>query len=85
MTEWLLLMTLLLVLGWPLMQVLDEDAFASVIGHEFGHFGAHEAMSMDQGGSTTMFVRGQGETGIVSNGGGGGRNIANGLFIEKLF
>lgn len=31
-----------LVLGWPLMQVLDEDAFASVIAHEFGHFGAHD-------------------------------------------
>lgn len=28
-----------LVLGLPLMQMLDRDQFASVIAHEFGHFG----------------------------------------------
>jgi Zn-dependent protease with chaperone function len=29
-----------LVLGLPLMQLLDRDELASVIAHEFGHFGA---------------------------------------------
>jgi Zn-dependent protease with chaperone function len=29
-----------LVLGLPLMQLLDRDQLASVIAHEFGHFGA---------------------------------------------
>lgn len=28
-----------LVLGLPLMQALDRDEFASVVAHEFGHFG----------------------------------------------
>ncbi len=28
-----------LVLGLPLMQLLDRDQFASVVAHEFGHFG----------------------------------------------
>jgi exopolysaccharide biosynthesis protein len=39
---------------------------------------ATSAMMMDQGGSTTMFVQGQG---IVSHAGGGARNINAGLFL----
>jgi Phosphodiester glycosidase len=39
---------------------------------------ATSAMMMDQGGSTTMFVQGQG---IVSHAGGGPRNINAGLFL----
>ena len=31
-----------LVLGLPLMRVLDRDRLAAVIAHEFGHFGAHD-------------------------------------------
>ena len=36
---------------------------------------------MDQGGSTTMWVKGQGADGIVSHAGGGTRNINSGLFL----
>ena len=42
---------------------------------------ATSAMGMDQGGSTTMFVRGQGANGIVSHSGGGARPVFNGLFV----
>jgi exopolysaccharide biosynthesis protein len=38
------------------------------------------AMNMDQGGSTTMWVKGQG---VVSNPGHGLRNLANGLFVVE--
>jgi hypothetical protein len=49
----------------------------------------HQAMSMDQGGSTTMWVKkeeGSGGTadGVVSYSGGGARNVANGFFIEVV-
>lgn len=56
-------------------------------------FACTQAMSMDQGGSTTMWIQGENESrrGIVScsdNKGDcssqGGRNLANGLFIEDL-
>lgn len=62
---------------------LTSRGLASLMLNEFG---VHEAMSMDQGGSTTMFVRGQPNNGIVSkaNSGGGARNVANGLFVELL-
>jgi hypothetical protein len=47
------------------------------------HLGATSAMGMDQGGSTTMFVAGEGVNGIVSTSSKGGepRNIYNGLFL----
>lgn len=55
-------------------------------------FGCGVAMSMDQGGSTTMWVRGENDerSGIVSNSdnkeeaSGTGRALANGLFVELL-
>ena len=39
------------------------------------------AMNMDQGGSTTMWVKGQPSDGIVSSSGGGTRAINSGLFV----
>jgi hypothetical protein len=42
---------------------------------------ATSAMGCDQGGSTTMFVKGQGTNGIVSKSGGGPRPVFNGLFV----
>lgn len=53
-------------------------------------FNVSQAMSMDQGGSTTMWINGEGINGVVSNsdntdpGGGGTRAIANGLFVELI-
>lgn len=55
-------------------------------------FGCGVAMSMDQGGSTTMWVSGENpdRNGVVSKSdnkepdGGGVRSIANGLFIQEL-
>lgn len=49
------------------------------------YFGATSAMGMDQGGSTTMFVAGQGRGGIVSNSStdGGVRPVFNGLFLVR--
>jgi len=38
-------------------------------------------MGMDQGGSTTMYVKGQPSNGIVTNPGQGVRNIFSGLFL----
>jgi hypothetical protein len=40
-----------------------------------------KAMAMDQGGSTTMFVKGQG---VVSNPGAGVRAVFSGLFLEAV-
>lgn len=40
------------------------------------------AMNMDQGGSTTMYVKGQGSDGIVTNSGGSPRTLYSGLFLE---
>ena len=44
-------------------------------------FGVASAMGCDQGGSTTMFVRG---VGTVTNPGQGIRSVYSGLFIEEL-
>ncbi len=46
-------------------------------------------MGMDQGGSTTMFVRGRGVKGIVScsdttNPSAAPRRVFDGLFVEQL-
>jgi len=43
--------------------------------------GVQTAMGMDQGGSTTMWVTGQGTDGIVSNPGQSPRNLFSGLFV----
>lgn len=57
------------------------------------HFSASMAMSMDQGGSTTMWVKGvnPNRDGVVSRSHNtrpveedGARNVANALFIELL-
>lgn len=45
------------------------------------HFGVAASMGMDQGGSTTMYVKG---AGVVSNPGQGTRPVFSGLFIEEL-
>jgi len=45
------------------------------------YLGVSSAMAMDQGGSTTMYVAGHGQNGIVSKYGGGPRAIFNGLFL----
>jgi exopolysaccharide biosynthesis protein len=42
------------------------------------HIGAKLAMECDQGGSSTMWIDGQG---IVSNPGSGARAVYNGLFL----
>ena len=57
------------------------------------HFGVDQAMSMDQGGSTTMWVKGANpeRNGVVSRSHNsepaeqdGPRNVANGLFVELV-
>lgn len=45
------------------------------------HLNVTSAMGMDQGGSTTMFVKGEGKDGIVSQSGGDARKVFNGLFL----
>ena len=45
------------------------------------YLGAESAMGCDQGGSTTMFVAGQGVDGIVSKAGGSVRPVFDGLFV----
>lgn len=45
------------------------------------YLGAQSAMGCDQGGSTTMFVAGQGVEGIVSKAGGTVRPVFDGLFV----
>lgn len=56
-------------------------------------YGAHMALSMDQGGSTTMWIKGErpDRNGVVSRAHNfipdvedSPRNVANGLFIEVL-
>ena len=47
-------------------------------------FHVHQAMSMDQGGSTTMWVKGAPGDGVVSYAGGSARNVANSLFVEQI-
>lgn len=47
------------------------------------HFEVHQAMGMDQGGSTTMWIKASdAPDGVVTNSGGGARNVANGFFVE---
>jgi len=51
------------------------------------HFQVQQAMSMDQGGSTTMWVKGAPSVygdGVVSFAGGGARNVANAMFVELV-
>ena len=49
------------------------------------YLGVVTALGMDQGGSTTMFVAGQGNgTGIVSNPGQQPRSVFSGLFLEAV-
>jgi len=48
------------------------------------HFKVQQAMSMDQGGSTTMYVEGEGVDNVVSYAGGGARQVANALFISLV-
>ena len=48
------------------------------------YLGVASAFGMDQGGSTTMFVKGQGTDGIVSNPGDGARPIFTGLFLAAV-
>ncbi len=45
------------------------------------YFGVQAAMGCDQGGSTTMWVKG---AGIVSNPDRGVRSVFSGLFVEAL-
>jgi len=45
------------------------------------YFNCTSGMNMDQGGSTTMWINGQENNGIVSFSGGGPRAIASGLFL----
>ena len=45
------------------------------------YFGVQSAMGMDQGGSTTMFVKG---LGVVTNPGRGTRNIFSALMVEEV-
>jgi hypothetical protein len=45
------------------------------------YFNCTSGMNMDQGGSTTMYVKGQPNNGIVSSSGGGPRAIASGLIL----
>jgi exopolysaccharide biosynthesis protein len=45
------------------------------------YFGVASALGMDQGGSTTMFVRG---AGVVSNIGQGVRAVFSALFVEEV-
>ncbi len=48
------------------------------------HFQVHQAMSMDQGGSTTMWIKQAPGDGTVTQSGGGARNVANGFFVELV-
>lgn len=57
---------------------INAHQFASYL---LDHVGVRTAMEMDQGGSTTMWIRGQPNDGIVSNPGLGQRNVFNGLFV----
>ena len=60
---------------------LGEKNLASLMLH---HFDAQQATSFDQGGSTTMWVAGEPNSGIVSNAGGGARAVASGLFVQLV-
>ena len=62
-----------------------EYGNCGVNAHQFAaflldHLHVNSAMNMDQGGSTTMWVR---DNGIVSNPGASERNIYNGVFIGE--
>ena len=63
---------------------INAPNFASLL---LNHFKTTVAMSMDQGGSTTMWIDGADSTngdGVVSYAGGGARAVANGLFIQLV-
>ena len=64
-------------------QTCGANAFSlAYLAKDFLRVG--KAMAMDQGGSTTMFVQGQGANGIVSSSGSGARPLFSGLFLEQL-
>ena len=63
----------------------SKDPTCGIDAHHMAYFnldylGASEAMEIDQGGSTTMWVKG---LGVVSNPGEGQRNIFSGLFVVQ--
>jgi len=72
----------------------DFQPTSGIDAHEFAHFfkyylGVSQAMLMDQGGSTTMYIKGQPKNGIVScadtsssDGCGGVRAIFSGIFVS---
>lgn len=74
-------MTMVTVDGEGDKHGMGEKNLASLMLH---HFKAQQATSFDQGGSTTMFVSGESNNGIVSNAGGGARAVANGLFVQLV-
>jgi hypothetical protein len=65
----------------------SSDPTCGTNGYSLAYFlrdylGATSAMGMDQGGSTTMWVKGEGVVSSTSSGGGGApRPIFNGLFL----
>jgi exopolysaccharide biosynthesis protein len=77
---------------------MPKDKYCGILSPDLASlmiqiFGCSQAMSMDQGGSTTMWIDGENPTrnGIVSRSDNtqseateGARNLANGLFIEKI-
>ena len=64
----------------PLNSTCGTNAFS--LGYFFkDYFNCTSAMNMDQGGSTTMFINGQPNNGIVSNPGQGPRAIASALML----
>lgn len=63
-----------------------SDSRCGTNAHHMAYFmkdyvGATVAMEMDQGGSTTMYVAGEGDQGIVSNPGRGVRAVFDALFV----
>ena len=64
----------------PLNSTCGTNAFS--LGYFFkDYFNCTSGMNMDQGGSTTMFINGQPNNGIVSNPGQGPRVIASALML----
>eukprot|EP00698_Gefionella_okellyi_P017635 TRINITY_DN5192_c0_g2_i1.p1 TRINITY_DN5192_c0_g2~~TRINITY_DN5192_c0_g2_i1.p1 ORF type:complete len:336 (+),score=43.44 TRINITY_DN5192_c0_g2_i1:644-1651(+) len=63
-----------------------DDPTCGINSHQLAYYmkdavQATVAMEMDQGGSTTMYVQGQGDNGVVSNPGKGLRQLFSGLFV----
>lgn len=75
---------------------MPKDKYCGIVSPDLASlmlevFGCTQAMSMDQGGSTTMWIAGENpeRNGVVSRSDNtspteGARSLANGLFIEKL-